>query len=350
MRKFYAKSRAVGQCRTCRRDIPKGSPTWWAQGRGFVCTACKPAPSPGDEAPQPNTGEPATGKLPPARLTETKPGVFNLEFDRLIDAAQSAVANNTGRCSNPAKVDERLQAVSGTTFLSCMTPEQLIDKLQHGDAEMVAMVDDFRQQISDDIAMPSQPRRKVRRGCEFGDEIQVERYLDKVPEMWNRMERQSAPTSRVVVLINGTVSCGQQQSELGYRAAAAIALADRLTEMGASVEIRIMHSVDGGPTKDCRRAVISATVKQSDQPMSIPDMATGCCLIGAYRLAMVYGAARHFPGEVTRGFGTAADLPKSHREGADFIVERDVDDRHSALKWVEQAIAQYRNDQTEGQP
>jgi hypothetical protein len=257
----------------------------------------------------------------------------NLEFARLHDAATAAVSYGQGNLSNPEYIDESIKSAERSEFLSRRTAKGLMKAIESGLPEMTTLVERLREQIDGDLATPISNRRRVRRNQEHGDEIDIDRYLNRIPEMWSRVDSESIPSKRVRITINGSVNCRQSQDELGYRAAAAIALADRLTEQGASVEIDLMISIANGPTDKARNVTASVIVKHSDHPMSIPDIATACCLIGAFRLSMVYGTVRYLEGRAISGLGTPASIPAKFRT-ADFIADTDITSRRAAIDWV----------------
>jgi hypothetical protein len=265
---------------------------------------------------------------------------MDIEFARLSDAAQAAMSHGQGNLKNITDIDEAIDRHSGNEFFSNYSTATLIKKINGGDQVMTELVEGIRSKIAEEIPVPTENRRRVRRGRDCGDEINPDLFLDRVPEMWNRIEADATPARRVVVTINGSVSFKQKQDELGYRAAAAIAFADRLTEMGVSVEIRLMKCTMDWPTTEIERLTTTVIVKHSDQPMSIPDLATACCLIGAFRLSMIYGTIRYVPGNANVGLGTPESIPADRRVG-DFIVDRDIDNQEKAVQWVQNSINQF---------
>ena len=347
MRTFYNKSRATGTCKTCGATINKGTPAWWSQSAGWQCTECNGSgdqPTPKAEAPA-KQEPPKSSGLPPVRMTESG-GRVDIEFGRLLEAAESAAAFGKGNNTEPTFLDSSIKSNERKEFLSRRTVPGLIRMIKDGNPEMTQLVEQLREEISSDTVLPTEDRRRVRRGRDCGDEIEVDRFLNRIPEMWSRIEGDQVPARRIVITINGSVSYKQKQDELGYRAAAAIALADKLTELGASVEVRLMICTTNNPTSEVREYVASVVVKQSDQPMSIPDLATACCDIGAFRLAMVYGTTRHLRGTVRMGLGTPQAIPADRQIG-DFIADRDITNRTQAVQWVQDSINKFSNSNSE---
>lgn len=340
MRTFYAKSRASGTCKECGTQINKGDSAWWSQKSGWQCTNCNGSTDqPKQEPEQPEPKQAESNEIPQPRITETGDRV-EIEFDRMLDAAQSGKAFGTGNLSNVGTFDARLKSLENHKFFNRKSFDGLTRMIESGNRNLTATVERMREEISNDIAVPETTKRKVRRGRETGDEIEVDRYLDRIPEMWNRIEADKAPANRVVVTVNAAVASSETQDNLAYRAAAAIALADALTERGASVEVRLVFCA-AGSTDAVREMVATVVVKTSDQPMSIADLATACCDIGAVRLAMVYGTMRHLKGESRSGLGIPISIPEDRQVG-DFIIDRGISNRTLAVEWVKNAISQFQ--------
>lgn len=339
MRKFYAKSRASGTCSKCRTTIEKGQPAWWSQGRGWRCTQCQPA---SEEQPQQSPAPQAEPKRPSetflARIDESE-GRYQVEFDRMIDAVETAGSFGRGNLDNRDFFDKNLKAHERTGWLNRRTIESTKQFLREGKAELTELVERMRREIAGELAVPSSTKRRMRRGRESGDEIGVDRFLDRVPEMWDRIETERTPANRVVVTINAAVSASEKQDNLAYRAAAAIALADALTERGASVEVRLQFCASR-PTDEVLDYVSTVVVKRSDQPMSIADLAAGCCDIGAVRLALVMGTSRLLRGTLKEELGSPIPIPADRRVG-DYVVDRDVTSRWAAVRWVNEAIRNF---------
>lgn len=350
MRTYYAKSRASGKCRQCGKAITKGQPAWWSQAQGWQCSECNTsAPPAGDEpkkskplkakATATHTTVKCKGELPNAKLTRTGDRL-EIEFERFSDAVEAATAQGSGYASNIELVDQHIRVSGGGPFFNNHTTGEMINLVKTGSAKMTKLVDEMREQIASEISLPTASRRRLKRGRDFGDEIQADRFLDRIPEMWERMETDQVPAKRVTIAISLAVSALQSQEHLGYRAAAAIALADALTELGVSVEIRAMKCAGNNPSDRISQYVTTIIVKPSDQPMSIPDLAIACCDIGVARLGTIFASSRYLPGKLKTTLGTPIMIPAEHRV-ADFIADRDIDNQEKAIEWARTAINQF---------
>lgn len=333
--KYYPKSRASGTCKQCGKAIQKGQPAWWSQSRGWRCTGCNPA----EGAVEPKAEPVPASSLPPVRITGDRE--LQVEFNNLLDAATTATSMGQGHASNIEELDDQLRGHNGKRFFGYRSIEQVAEQIRTGNKEMTELVESLRSELSQEVARPAENRRRLRRGRENGDEIDQDRFLGRIPEMWSRIEREAQPARRAFVTINGSVHYGQNQDDLGYRAAAALVLADHLTQNGTSVEIRLKIRV-GDPSSKVRRYTTTVVVKQSDQPMNIPELATACCDIGAVRLAMAFGTSRVLPGEIDSGLGSPLALPES--EDADFVVDRSVTSRQAAVEWLKANVNKFNGE------
>ena len=345
MRTYFEKSRAAGVCKTCSTGIAKGSPAWWSQGQGWRCTTC--AEMEGMKQPKPEAkAEPkakAVKQIPAAPelkgiLDNRGGGRFDMQFERMIDAVDTGAAMGLGNQWND--IDERVRKHQGKDWLGYKTTEGIREVLQNGREDLTAMVEKMREQISNEIPVPTSNKRRVRRGRDSGDEIDADRFLSRIPEMWNRIESDQVPANRVVVKINAAVSGGQRESAMAYRAAAGLALADALTERGASVEVQLIWC-SGGKTDLANVTVSKVVVKQSDQPMSITDLAAACCDVAVNRMGLVLGTARMLPGKLHSGLGFPIEMPEDIKDG--FTVDRNIESKQAAIEWVKAAVEKFSN-------
>lgn len=354
MIRYYPKSRASGKCGQCRETIHRGQPAWWGTNCGWRCTGCRPAPTspetpaasePPATAKPPRPGKrrrPAPATTPGVRVDQSGSSV-QVEFASMTDAARVACSKGEGNLANVACLDKSLDRNDGTRFFNHRTIDGIHELIRNGSKSLADLVEQLRARIADEVPLPTENRRRIRRGRETGDEIDADRFLNRIPEMWSRIEADERPARRVVVTINGAVSYSETQDNLGYRAAAAIALADALTERGASVEVRLVIRATN-PTSTVGDYTASIIVKPSDQPLSIRDLATTCCDISVIRLGMVYGTTRLLPGTVSDGLGSPARLPTTGNHG-DFIADRDVNSRDRAIAWVHESLTRFAGQQ-----
>jgi hypothetical protein len=342
MRTYFEKSRTAGVCKQCGTGIAKGTPAWWSQNQGWQCTGC--SGSGASEQREPRTAKPRTSSQPkPAGLKGTvdqRPGNrFEVEFERMVDALDTATALGAGPGKSVAELDSRVRKHQRTEWLGFRTTEGLRTVLEQGREDLTAMVEKMRERISNELPIPTANKRQVRRGRESGDEIDADRFLSRIPEMWNRIECDEVPANRVVVKVNAAVSGSQKERHMAYRAAAALALADALTERGASVEVQLIWC-SRDKTDEAEQTVSKVVVKRSDQPMSVADLAAACCDVGVVRMGLVIGTARMLPGRLHSGLGFPMEMPDDLRaEG--FTVDRNIESERDAIEWVKATVQRF---------
>jgi hypothetical protein len=265
-------------------------------------------------------------------------GRFEVEFERMIDALETGAAKGEGN-RNAAELDDRVRKHQRTEWFGFKTTEQLRNVLKLGRQDLTEMVEKLREKISNELPLPTSNKRRVRRGRESGDEIDADRFLSRIPEMWNRIESDPVPANRVVVKINAAVSGSQKEHEMAYRAAAGLALADALNERGASVEVQLIWC-SRDKTDEAEKTISKVVVKRSDQPMSVADLAAACCDVGVVRMGLVIGTARMLPGKLHSGLGFPMEMPEDlQNEG--FTIDRDVRSQQDAIRWVKAAVERF---------
>jgi hypothetical protein len=348
MRTYFEKSRTSGICKQCRAGIAKGSPAWWSQSLGWQCTSCNGAtPAKSDKAEKPSKQKAAKAKPEETKspglkgiINNPRPGKFEIEFERMADALETGAAFGEGN-RNSTELDDRVRKHQRTEWLGFKTTDQLRNVLRLGRRDLTEMVEKLREKISNELPVPKANKRRVRRGRDNGDEIDADRFLSRIPEMWNRIESDQMPANRVTVKINAAVSGSQKEKAMAYRAAAGLALADALTERGASVEVQLIWC-SRAKSDQAEETISRVVVKKSDQPMSITDLAAACCDVGVVRMGLVIGTARMLPGKLHSGLGFPMEMPEDLTL-AGFTIDRDVDSEAAAIRWVAAAVEKFSN-------
>jgi hypothetical protein len=342
VRTYFEKSRTAGVCKQCGTGIAKGTPAWWSQNQGWQCTGCNGSGASEKREPRTAKAKPSSTHKPAGLkgTVDQRPGNrFEVEFERMVDALDTATALGQGPGKSIAELDSRVRKHQRTEWLGFRTTEGLRKVLEQGREDLTAMVEKMRERISSELPIPLANKRRVRRGRESGDEIDADRFLSRIPEMWNRIESDEVPANRVVVKVNAAVSGSQKERHMAYRAAAALALADALTERGASVEVQLIWC-SRDKTDEAEQTVSKVVVKRSDQPMSVADLAAACCDVGVVRMGLVIGTARMLPGRLHSGLGFPMEMPEDLRtEG--FTVDRQIESERDAIEWVKAAVERF---------
>lgn len=177
------------------------------------------------------------------------------------------------------------------------------------------------------------PRRKVRRGLDYGDELNVDRWLARDPYSWERVEKSPEPRRTLTIGCNVSVHYLVTPEQLLYRGAAAVALADYLTQQGCNVGITLFK-VSDEPTNLVRQGIVRCDLKAPDMPLDLSAVTFALCEIAFYRCAIVFAGARRWPGTLAKGLGAPVTLPAQDRAAVDFLIDSDVLGEDAALNWL----------------
>ena len=284
-------------------------------------------------------------KQSPKTLIADADGVARLEFDSVGEAVIDALSDYAQTPGNLAFIRERVaEHLTGSDrWGNYYTREKLLDAIANPPAELVEAVDAMRAELSEELAPPTTARRRVRRGQEFGDELDSDRWLVRDLAPWDRNVREQQPKRTVTIGVNLTVSCMQRAETLLYRGAAAIALADILTARGVNVGIVAFWSCSNISTT-VNKIVSRYTVKRPDMPLDIGAVTTALSEIAFARIVGLYGLGRHVPGKLHEGMGICEDLPVQDRRGFDYFIEKNVTDRTAAAAWLRAAMAKQESE------
>ncbi len=284
---------------------------------------------------------PAAGPRTPRNpVCQDADGIARYEFGSVGEAVIDSMADYAQNDGNLEYIRERLaEHLTGSDdWGNYYTREKLLDAIGNPPAALVEAVEAMRAELTEELAPPATPRRRVRHGQEFGDELDSDRWLVRDLAPWDRNVREMQPKRTVTIGVNLTVSCMQRAATLLYRGAAAVALADILTARGVNVGIVAFWSCsDISP--QCPKVVARYTVKQPDMPLDLGAVTTALSEIAFARIVGLYGLGRHVPGELHRGMGVCEKLPVQDRRGLDYFVGQDITYRDAAVCWLRRAMA-----------
>jgi hypothetical protein len=219
------------------------------------------------------------------------------------------------------------------------TRDRLLAELKAPPESLMSEVNAMRERMLDGVPLPTTPRRRVRRGQEMGEEIDSDRFLARVPEVWDRSVREPVARRNVCVGINLGLAWFEKPKALLYRGAAALALVDYLTGQGCNVEL-VAYNATALPTRGVAFGVAKVVLKSSNMPLDLSAVALATCEIAFARTIMYVGAMRHWPGQAIGGWGHVSRLPKQDAKGIDFQIGTDVKSREAAENWLKDCVKQ----------
>ena len=173
-------------------------------------------------------------------------GIDRISFDSVGQAVVDSMADYAQNESNRKFIAERL--ASHTTgydsWANRYTKEKLLATIENPPAKLLEAVEQMRATLMDEVCPPQISRRRIARNQDFGDELNAEQVLTRFLSPWERMTRENQPQRSVTIGVNLTVHSGQRSEHLLWRGAAAVALADILTQRGINVEIVAFWTIE----------------------------------------------------------------------------------------------------------
>jgi hypothetical protein len=273
-----------------------------------------------------------TGRNPVVRDLD---GVDRITFDSVGEAVIDSMADYAQNEGNRQMIAERIAShTSGyDSWANRYTKAKLLSTIENPPKQLLEAVEEMRSSLMSEVCPPQSSRRRVARNQEWGDELNAEQVLARSIAPWERMTRENQPQRSVTIGVNLTVDASQRAQHLLWRGAAAVALADILTQRGVNVEIVAFWTISR--MSSASNLVVSRyMVKRSDMPLDIGAAAVALAEIAYARLVALYGLARHIPGTLDDCMGRCDTLPEVDRAGIDYLAETHVNSRDSAVTWL----------------
>ena len=351
MRPYLRSAPHNGRCKKCRRLIAKGERVYYAKHWGMACTQCgcgdsdtptpaaKPTPAP--KAKREKTAGGAGGAMLGEKgVRKCADGVYRMEFSGVGEAVRDALDDYAQNLSCQEFLRGRLETALGgkDAWANYYTRERFLGALSSPPQHLLDAVDRMREHLIGEVAAPMTQRRKVRHGQEWGEELDVDRYLSRDATPWDRSMREKQPRRTVTIGCNLTVNCNVTAEQLLYRGAAALALADVLTSQGVNVGIVAFDSTRK-PTQTVEEVVTRYTLKDPLMPLDLGAVAFAMCEIAWFRIVGAIGQMRHCPGVHNETLGSAANLPSADRAGLDFLIDANVLGEEQATTWIKGCLA-----------
>jgi hypothetical protein len=267
--------------------------------------------------------------------------VFRYQFDSISDAVESALSNFGATEENAIRVTNEIDSslTGRCSWANYYSKESFMNCLKESPKRLVDAVEEMKNEILSDVAdfVGYQPRRKVKRGQEFGDEICSDRFLSRIPNVWERSVKVMMPKKTVRIGANLSVNCNVGAEQLIYRGAAALALADILNSKGFNVEIASYFTIRH-LTNKAEWFTSKIVLKNSSMPLNVGSLAFVMCDIAFPRIVMALGSARLLDGTIDGGFGYAAGLTTADRNECDYIIDANVLSKEAAINWIKTSV------------
>lgn len=337
------------------KSLPKGSRTWHAD---CGAPAPTPAPLPQPEAPQPPQALPAGVQYLKTRSASGDVLQYvKADSLRALHDYRATVRNDANREHWQSVTPEerpngpRELRSGALAWFGASGPEtrRILDS---GDwPEGVQRMLDTIGKIQS-TAQPMDSRRR-RRWTDQGDTVDMARvWAGRSEVAWQRCARTTtrAPAP-VTIALNLAQSFVTPAEQLFWRGAAALLLADALTEAGYNVEIEAWNTVSDiqdGRSKPTDFAV-GVTVKDARAPLDLNALAVSCAFGGFFRVE-IFQAACALPLAVDAGLGAPQKFRDVVTEATDPrrpIICEGITNAESARKWIADALAAIEQPQQE---
>lgn len=288
---------------------------------------------------------------PHPTLTKYGTGQYTLEFDS-VSQMNDMAGDWTYAASDAARqsMDEhyRQYKTAGNEWTEDYTFKSYATACDNPPQKLLTKVEDFRRRIEDYVNMNESPKRFRRRRLDFGDDMDCDRFLQKIPELWERMDRRTVPARIIRIGINLTVHCGHSTETMLPRGAAVIALADHLTRKGYGVEILGYVAIDH-LSSQCRATVMTVPIKPSGVPVDSGSVIMLACGPVGFRLAALAAMVRALPDEASWGLGSPGRLSDKQFSFAetsqcDHLADGDVFSEKQALDWIKTVCGVYSDE------
>jgi hypothetical protein len=289
-----------------------------------------------DPTPEPASSEEAMKH----RARKCADGVYRYEFASVGEATRDALEDYAQNLSAQKFLRQRLTWALGgrDSWANHYTREKFLGSISDPPKHLLEAVEKMRAHLVGAVTAPVTQRRKVRRGQEWGEELDVDRYLARDPSPWDRNTRERQPRRTVTIGCNLTVNAYVTAEQLLYRGAVALALADVLVSRGVNVGI-VAFDCTADPTNTVKLALTRYTIKDPLMPLDLGAVAFSMCEIAWFRIVGAVGQMRHCVGQHDESLGQAAKLPEADRAGLDYVVDANVLGETQATEWIKGCLA-----------
>lgn len=219
------------------------------------------------------------------------------------------------------------------------TPEDVNRALDSGWKEGAANMIQANKDLDIDIRVSRPRRKRVRRA--FGDTLDMQRvWAGDLDTAWAATERGESmlPLKHVCIALELNGNGFRSGDSFMWRGAAALALADLISESGRMVKI-MMYGVTERAYKDGKAHVYTVKVKDYTEPLDVERLAAAACMAGTYRHSIWRVRESRPDSGVASGYGQSVHgawkgLPNIDPDTEHVIWANDMWRARSAREWV----------------
>ena len=200
-------------------------------------------------------------------------------------------------------------------------------------------LDTINAAVGSRLDAPIKRRRRI--GVEDGDSVNIDRFLVRSPEPWERMDAYRNTTPIVTITVDLVTSAGQSRESLLWRGAAAVGTAMQIERLGGQCEIigiNAVAKVDGE-----RRLIQDILIKPVHEKATLSSTLICTGHVGFYRYAVLNSFFACSVGRVERSMGQCMDTPISVLKdvGCDIHIGRNCTSASKAIAEANAAIESF---------
>lgn len=218
--------------------------------------------------------------------------------------------------------------------------EDVAKDLDNPMIEMAGAIETGDAMASDEIGseIPLSRRRRARR-LDDGDEVDVDRWIDRSPDMWEEMRRENVSSRVVRLYVNMSTSCDQGKNQFKWRTSTVVAIARILEDSRIPCEIIGAFTADGLFCWKSSFVQVEFPIKRAEQLLDIETIAYCAGHIAFFRsigictLIKICDLAKETS---TGSLGCPVRINRDNED--DFVVSKDVLNEDDARKEVKRFV------------
>lgn len=163
-------------------------------------------------------------------------------------------------------------------------------------------------------------RRKREITSDGGQEVNIDRFLQRDPEVWENLKQVKRPQRIIKMLFNASMNCGMQQKDMQEKASVFIYMANLLIQSGYSVQIDSgWGSSNYSTSQSLKHHLMSfVRIKQPFTPLDENSTSFALCSIGFSRLSL--GTALRFFYDIKDGCGRPCEIHTNLTKEYDIVM------------------------------
>jgi len=231
-------------------------------------------------------------------------------------------------------------------FYNKHTRARIASMLREPRLDLMQNVEQYAGKVEDLMPKQEAPRRKIRRGQEYGDSVDIDREISGVLECWDRSERVRTNQRTVTLAINLAMSCSTVERDLVAKGGLAAAMVEQLTKRGVNVELVAANDLMHCTSNRHKHFLTEIIVKKATDVPDVATLATMCCDPGFIRAVMYCGSFTFLDCGVNENWGWPVTLREVQRQFPqveyDYVIDNTVCTPADAARTIERLVEKSR--------